>query len=1180
MAKLDGINPRAGRKTLGQAMQELVDGSQVDKATQDAHLANHGAEGSDSEAARHVMARNNYPNSDNSLQDSANAVPYLDGRPLNQGLVDVSPAGLKAVGSMVRDTMIPLNDYIPPEVAGEATGGRRGDSIPFADTNNGKTFLRGLTTDGGIDQVLAKVNFDQLSGGASSGVLSGLLKNQGGFFTAPQIQKIIDKIGSSGDTKKTSLLLASVNGEGGADPNARPKGAIAAEVHDNLDSTNRYAPSPQSPYIKDSTSQDETVFFKDGLYSIQVGAGQLGVYDKNGKGVTTIDLSKMAMQLMVSAQSHSGLADMIDDGFAKGQAGAGSFLFDLAALVPGLTQIGAARIEQNLMRIKNTHTAGELGIAGGGSDDFFPVASGDVILGAGPAAKTDGTIDPRSAGSYGQMNSFVEPFNGAMPFGMFFIALYSILGVLLVSFLITAITTGTGLGPEKNSGGGSSTNPYTLELGYNSRGGGDDSITSLFFQLFGLPRLDFNPYTCLLRGIERFYDIPSVFDLAGNFEGVLEAAVNLAMAPGYYATVTKQVLRDFEQVTESILALGQNASVFNVIAGIMKVVETLFASFTFRFCVFLMNLGNIDLLSRKSFGVAATGDLVAPVDDVSKGSNAKIAATAYSRMRLSRFGGSSNPLGLQFHPAVFNVPAFALKGQGLGGNFGLAEKGKDIKAVDIAKDLSKSRIQYKGRISKDQLRAVEDALDVEYMPFYVHDLRTDEVFSMPAFISGFTEDFSPEYNETHGYGRTDPVMIYSKTKRNMSIDFSLVAYSRADHDYMWFIINKLVAMCYPQRSSGQKRVLDGEDKFIIQPFSQVPTASPLIRLRLGEVIKSNYSKLALARLFGLLGAPGRSNLDGEPSQDLVGTSYAEVIANEVAKVNKAAIASVTNGEDPGLDMIILPQQSISVSNGNGTVRNVMIQRTRDGTELNSGWGGIKIKSPKIEKFTGAKGKPMIRVTGEVASKGFFDSVEDVKEKLSPLGAAAIKQLFPKIDDIPPNMAVIPTVSVKATVEFSGYDGEEGVVYRFDPDALRNEADSNVDAPFDPSNQVFVDFMKAENNPIVASFESARGRGLAGVITSLSFDYADVPWETDPGNRAPMVVNVSLAFNPIHDLPLGMDADGKLIAPSHPVGNFAMTDPYNDMESQGSNAIPGAELGSAISKSFKDSIGSRDNVNVK
>jgi hypothetical protein len=43
----------------------------------------------------------------------------------------------------------------------------------------------------------------------------------------------------------------------------------------------------------------------------------------------------------------------------------------------------------------------------------------------------------------------------------------------------------------------------------------------------------------------------------------------------------------------------------------------------------------------------------------------------------------------------------------------------------------------------------------------------------------------------------------------------------------------------------------GQDDFkFIQPFSQIPTATPVIRFRVGDLIRSNYSRFNLKRLFG------------------------------------------------------------------------------------------------------------------------------------------------------------------------------------------------------------------------------------------------------------------------------------------------------------------------------------------
>ena len=76
MAKLDGIDPKKGRKTLGQALLDLADSSQLDDTTllHTAHVTKGIPETKDSVAATAVMTRPNYPVSENSLQKSANAI--------------------------------------------------------------------------------------------------------------------------------------------------------------------------------------------------------------------------------------------------------------------------------------------------------------------------------------------------------------------------------------------------------------------------------------------------------------------------------------------------------------------------------------------------------------------------------------------------------------------------------------------------------------------------------------------------------------------------------------------------------------------------------------------------------------------------------------------------------------------------------------------------------------------------------------------------------------------------------------------------------------------------------------------------------------------------------------------------------------------------------------------------
>ena len=85
-----------------------------------------------------------------------------------------------------------------------------------------------------------------------------------------------------------------------------------------------------------------------------------------------------------------------------------------------------------------------------------------------------------------------------------------------------------------------------------------------------------------------------------------------------------------------------------------------------------------------------------------------------------------------------------------------------------------------GRLSKEYVKYIEDGLDAEYMPFYFHDLRTNEIISFHAFLGGYTDGFSTDYTSVAGYGRSDEVKIYNKTTRSISFDFTVAATSKQD----------------------------------------------------------------------------------------------------------------------------------------------------------------------------------------------------------------------------------------------------------------------------------------------------------------------------------------------------------------------------------------------------------------
>jgi hypothetical protein len=85
---------------------------------------------------------------------------------------------------------------------------------------------------------------------------------------------------------------------------------------------------------------------------------------------------------------------------------------------------------------------------------------------------------------------------------------------------------------------------------------------------------------------------------------------------------------------------------------------------------------------------------------------------------------------------------------------------------------------------------------------------------------------------------------------------------------------------------------------------------------------------------------------------------------------------------------------------------------------------------------------------------------------------------------------------------------------------------------------FQNFMNEENNALVKSFKETGGKGLAGVIESLSFDWYDrVLWETEIiGSKAPKMCKVSITFSPIHDISPGLDSNGYNRSAVYPVGS--------------------------------------------
>lgn len=414
--------------------------------------------------------------------------------------------------------------------------------------------------------------------------------------------------------------------------------------------------------------------------------------------------------------------------------------------------------------------------------------------------------------------------------------------------------------------------------------------------------------------------------------------------------------------------------------------------------------------------------------------------------------------------------------------YALRENGQ--KRAGFTRDVSVYQNFYKHdkkRIPSGVVAAVENVLEAEYMPFYFHDVRTNEILSFHAFIESITDSFNPEYNSSSGFGRIDDVRSYIKTTRSINLTFTIAATSSSDHDLMWYQVNKIVSMVYPQWSDGYSAKNVGGGPDFKYPFTQVPTASPLIRLRVGDVIKSNYSRTNLSRLHGI-GSNTKQDIKDAKKQ---GTKNYHELAAGVYRVDTARTFNT------GMKTIRLDHSTECM-----ILDDTVDERSGD-KHTTTRFYTVEIDDPHDKNNTIMEGLPVMK-------RKKIKIIADASAIISDQSYFYVEKYLNEDTDA----EVDPTEEQKKIM---------------DPDVT--PAGVNEDFP-------------STNNPITRSYESGMSRGLAGFITQLDVNYNEVNWDTTRiGSKAPMLVKITINFAPIHDIPPGLDHNGMMRAPVYNVGRL-------------------------------------------
>ena len=114
------------------------------------------------------------------------------------------------------------------------------------------------------------------------------------------------------------------------------------------------------------------------------------------------------------------------------------------------------------------------------------------------------------------------------------------------------------------------------------------------------------------------------------------------------------------------------------------------------------------------------------------------------------------------------------------------------------------------------------------LPFYFKDLRDNSYLIFRGFITGFTEEISPTWNNTVYIGRSEPVYQYDSTERSLSFTLRLFAHTEDELTAIYVKMNRLTSMCYPQ--------LLQDSQLQSGNFSKIRNKPPLLKLRIGELI--------------------------------------------------------------------------------------------------------------------------------------------------------------------------------------------------------------------------------------------------------------------------------------------------------------------------------------------------------
>lgn len=965
-------------------------------------------------------------------------------------------------------------------VEGNVGGGENSISTVSEEQN---TFIKAIASEE------AKLNFATTS---DSGQLTVKIK-RGKYSPAPEAMDWQDALNDIEINKEESKINVS--------------------VEKLLSENNVYSPS--NPIIKENDPDENKIVLGTIAYKT------LGVHGPR-KFPSTVESDPKINQLTIEDMKSVGLKILLassgeSNSAITNSAGNSIAAIDAANLVPSATELGS-KITFGLTKASKILEDIKPG--------FKATDNGDSVI-----------DNSYSITSFGSPNNPFKPFTGT---GSPLSLAKTLATLTTISFLLKKIAISlnlTGRTQGDHLANGSSRDRQKL-FGSSTANAGSDLLQNIL-DPFELPQITNDFFLSIDAGFKQF------FGLGDSLISSIRASEDITSMKnfGYYsifirklnAGIQELILGGFGSLLQNV-NLGQGSEIRETLSP-ENLMEKLKSNFVLKFIKFLALIGDkvliVNELQQQSPvpGLETTISAIDGIQEKISNDDQRVNPGIFVvKHRLDQTNGGTAYANSNLQSMLL-MPQSIIEADKL-------LNGEENPAAKATRKLSESNVVHtndyiNGRIPKAEVKKMEDYLERDYMPFYFHDLRTNEIISFHAFLDSASDSIQAEYNEVEGYGRIGVVPIYKNTKRSISFSFKVLAVNDSDHDQMWYKLNRLAACLHPQYSEG--RILSHQGNKFIQPFSQVFAATPLIRLRLGDLWKSNYSKLAVARLFGLSGQiQGREETFKLATERQISIRQPtdNIRAQQQRRNNEAA--TLRRPLQPGDSVeirptsnknrwpVVVPNDSVS-TNARQLGQQIGQYRIVPGAFLYIPSGYVR---GEIVEF-----HPSTRGTGN----NYLVRITDTRPDGQQLGFRTISgnrrgqsptSLFNMVNDDP-----------------------TGDVVCVNPDRLTRilPPRENVE-PADPITQretintTVADFFKCDGenaNPIMKAFCTTEGKGLACVIKSMNFEnIMDAPWITDKfDGRVPSLVAVNMEITPIYDINPGLDYKGAMTAPIWPSGQI-------------------------------------------